>query len=186
MQQLTFVRPGLLEWREVPPPAIQDPKDAIVRPIAVTTCDIDGFTIQGRTPFSGIGPYPFGHEFVAEIVELGDQVCSLGQGELVVVPFQISCGECDRCSRGLTNSCRSVAPRSQYGFGAFGGDWGGAFSDTVRVPFADRMLVRVPVGVSPEHIASASDNLPDGYRAVAPYLAELPGATVLVVAITPL
>src|SRR5438552_11545109 len=64
MQRVTFVRPGLLEWWEVPEPKLENPSDAIVRPIAATTCDVDLYTTQGRTPFSQAGPYPFGHEFV--------------------------------------------------------------------------------------------------------------------------
>ena len=62
-----------------------------------------------------------------------------------------------------------------YGFGIFGGDWGGALSDLVRVPFADAMLVAAPAGVAPAVVASASDNIPDGWRTVAPHLAARPG-----------
>ena len=182
MQRVTFVRPGLLEWWEVPEPKLENPSDAIVRPIAATTCDVDLYTTQGRTPFSQAGPYPFGHEFVAEIVEFGDAVYGFHRGQLVVVPFQISCGECDRCQAGLTGSCRAVPARSMYGFGVFGGgQWGGALSDLVRVPFAPKMLVPVPAGVRPEQIASASDNLPDAWRTVGPQLLESPGAEVLIV-----
>jgi alcohol dehydrogenase len=68
-----------------------------------------------------------------------------------------------------------------YGFGAFGGDWGGALSDAVRVPYADAMLVPLPGGVDPATVASASDNIPDGWRTVAAHLAQRPGADVLVV-----
>jgi alcohol dehydrogenase len=62
-----------------------------------------------------------------------------------------------------------------------GGAWGGAFSDLVRVPFADNMLVPVPHGVSPAAVASASDNLPDAWRTVGPHLRDAPGAAVLIV-----
>jgi len=68
-----------------------------------------------------------------------------------------------------------------YGFGAFGGNWGGLLSDLARVPFADAMLVPVPSGVEPAVVASASDNIPDGWRTVAPHLDARPGAEVLVV-----
>jgi threonine dehydrogenase-like Zn-dependent dehydrogenase len=182
VQQLTFVKPGVLEWHEVAEPAIQVPDDALVRPVAVTTCDIDGPTIRGMTPLAMMGPYPFGHEFVAEIVDFGDQVTGFYRGQLVAVSFQICCGECDRCRAGLSGSCRVVPPRSMFGFPIpMGGSWGGALSDLVRVPFARNMLVPVPRGVSPHAIASASDNLPDAWRTVAPYLRESPGAEVLIV-----
>lgn len=178
MRQLTLIKPGLLEWVEVPAPQIQGPNEAIVRPIAVARCDVDLPMIRGLTPISP--PIAMGHEFVAEIVELGDQVTGLWPGQEVIVPFQISCGECERCRRGITNSCAAVPPRSQYGFGEFGGNWGSALSDQVRVPFAQSMLVPVPDGVEPGAIASA-DNLSDAWRTVGPYLHESPAASVLIV-----
>ena len=62
------------------------------------------------------------------------------------------------------------------------GPWGGMMSDLVRVPYADAMLVPVPVGVNPVSLASASDNIPDAWRTVAPLLsAKKPEAPVLVV-----
>ncbi len=68
-----------------------------------------------------------------------------------------------------------------YGLGKLGGaGWGGFFADCVRVPFADHMLIHVPEGVDPAAVASA-DNIPDGYRTVAPHLAARPGARVLIV-----
>jgi len=67
-----------------------------------------------------------------------------------------------------------------YGIGPAGGDWGAALSDRVRVPFADAMLCRLPSGVSPLQAANASANLMDAYRCVAPQLARLPGASVLI------
>ena len=178
MRQLTRSESCRIEWLEVEPPRIQGAREALVRPIAVTLCDVDRPMADGRFPVPGeIG---LGHEFVAEVVEVGESVRTVGPGEVVVVPFQISCGVCDRCHRGLTAHCRAVPPRSQYGFGAFGGGWGGAFSDRVRVPFADAMLLPVPVGVAPEAVACASDNLCDGWRAVVPALRDLPGAEVLI------
>jgi alcohol dehydrogenase len=179
MRQLTFIEPGVLEWREAPDPKIETPTDAIVRPITVALCDLDAAVLRGKAPLSG--PYAFGHEFVAEVVMMGEQVAGFHQGQRVVVPFQISCGECERCRRGLTGSCSSVPPLSMYGFGALGGPWGGALSDLVRVPFAQNMLVPVPASVEPRTIASASDNLADAWRTVGPYLGTSPGAAVLVV-----
>ncbi len=129
-------------------------------------------------PFAG--PFPFGHEAVAEVVEVGAEVQIVRPGMRVVVPFQISCGACAFCTRSLTASCIAVPRGSMYGLGDLGGkSWGGLISDLTRVPFADHMLVPVPEAVDPVAIASA-DNLPDGYRAVAPQLAARPGARVLV------
>ncbi len=63
---------------------------------------------------------------------------------------------------------------SMYGMAPLAGmDGGGFMSDLVLVPFADAMLVRVPAEIDPVSIASLSDNIPDGWRGVGPYRAEL-------------
>ncbi|HEU5321887.1 MAG TPA: alcohol dehydrogenase catalytic domain-containing protein, partial [Methylomirabilota bacterium] len=149
-----------------------------VAPVAATTCDLDRGLIKGRVPYGA--PIALGHEFVARVVEVGDQVRGVAPGELVVVPGQISCGDCDRCRAGSTAFCRAVPPNSMYGLGPLVGDWGGGFSDRVRVPFADGMLVRLPRGVAPETVAAAGDNLTNAFEVVVPHLERQPGASVLV------
>ena len=178
MRQLVMTSPGALDWQDTREPDLRGDAEALVRPLAVATCDLDGPIVRGETPIPG--PVAVGHEGVAEVLAVGGAVTSVRPGDRVVVPFQISCGECDRCRRGLTGSCQAVADRSMFGFGAFGGDWGGFLADVVRVPFADAMLVPAPAEVDPLAIASASDNLPDALRTVAPHLAARPGAEVLV------
>ncbi len=69
-----------------------------------------------------------------------------------------------------------------YGLEPFGGPWGGFLSDLVRVPWADQMLVPLPDGIDPVVIASLSDNIPDGWRTVTPYVTDPPNTSVMVVA----
>jgi threonine dehydrogenase-like Zn-dependent dehydrogenase len=176
MRSLVLEDTRRLGWHDVPEPERRHEREAIVRPIAVATCDLDQPMIFGRTPFAM--PIHLGHECVAEVVEGPD---GFAAGDRVVVPFQISCGTCERCGRGQTGDCASVAPLSMYGFGPLGGDWGGMLSDLARVPYAEAMLVPLPDGVEPAVVASAADNITDGWRAVAPALAERPAADVLVV-----
>jgi threonine dehydrogenase-like Zn-dependent dehydrogenase len=176
MRQLTLVEPRRLEWVDVDDPQRQDDRDALVRPLAVATCDLDAVIIAGRTPWQP--PIAVGHECVAEVLESADGAPD--EGALVSVPFQISCGECERCRRGLTGNCESVPFLSMYGFGAPGGNWGGFMSDVVRVPFADHMLAPLPDGVSAQAAASVSDNIADGWRLVAPGLEEWVGGEVLI------
>ncbi|HEV2980065.1 MAG TPA: alcohol dehydrogenase catalytic domain-containing protein [Solirubrobacteraceae bacterium] len=178
-QQLTFIKRGEVQWREAPLPALQNAGEVLVRPIAVATCDLDAAIVRGQAPF--VGPFAMGHEFVAEVTDVGDAVAGVRPGERYAVPFQICCGSCANCRAGLTDSCLSAAPLAMYGLGPVGGDWGGAFSDLVRVPFPDFMLVPIPEGVNPLTVASVSDNIPDAWRAVAPPLAGRPGADVLIV-----
>ena len=179
MKQLTLVEPGKVEWTDAPEPAIQGAGEALVRPLAVALCDLDANIVSGEFPLQT--PVALGHEFVAEVIDVGDQVKSVSAGDRVAVPFQISCGECGRCRAGQTGDCESVPRLSMYGFGAFGGDWGGALSDLVRAPYAEPMLIPLPDGLDPAAVASASDNIPDAWRTVAPQLERRPGAEVLIV-----
>jgi threonine dehydrogenase-like Zn-dependent dehydrogenase len=172
--------PGTVHWEDADPPALSGPGAAIVRPVAVATCDLDVGVLRGLFPLPG--PFPFGHEGVGEVVDIGDAVTTVTTGDLVVIPFQISCGECGPCRGGHTGNCASHPRMSTYGLGTMGGlGWGGLLADLVLVPHADAMLVPVPAGIDPVAVASASDNVPDAWRAVAPQLAAHPGSEVLVV-----
>src|SRR5436309_2055152 len=162
-------------WQEVPEPRREHEREAIVRPLAVATCDLDQPMIFGQTPFAL--PIHLGHECVAEVVE-GPP--GFSPGDRVVVPFQISCGTCEPCRRGQTGNCAAVAPLSMYGFGALGGAWGGMLCDLALVPYAAGMLVPLAAGIDPAVVPSAADNMADGWQAVAPSLAEHPAADVLV------
>jgi alcohol dehydrogenase len=176
MRSLVLEDARRLAWHDVPEPKRRHEREAIIRPLAVATCDLDQPLIFGLTPFAM--PVHLGHECVAEVVEGPER---FAPGDRVVVPFQISCGTCERCRRGLTGNCATVPPLSMYGLGALGGDWGGMLSDLALVPYAEAMLVALPNGLDPSVVASAADNIPDGWRAVAPALAEHPAAEVLVV-----
>jgi threonine dehydrogenase-like Zn-dependent dehydrogenase len=177
--QLTYTAPNELEWREAAEPSLSSDSAALVRPRAVATCDLDALIIDGTSPFPA--PFPIGHECVAEVLDVGDAVTTLEPGQLVSVPFQISCGECGPCRQGRTSNCAGVPFMSSYGFGPAVERWGGFLSDVVCVPYAEHMLVPIPEGLVAAAVASASDNISDAWRAVGPALAERPGAPVLVV-----
>jgi threonine dehydrogenase-like Zn-dependent dehydrogenase len=179
MQQLTYTGPHELRWRDAPEPQLTGDGAALVRPLAVATCDLDALIIAGESPFPA--PFAIGHECVAEVVDAGDDVTSFARGQLVSVPFQISCGSCEPCRRGRTGNCASVDFMSTYGFGPAVDRWGGFLSELACVPYAEHMLVPVPDGLAPAVVASASDNISDAWRAVAPALAQEPGAPVLIV-----
>ena len=180
MRQLTCVGPNTIEWRDVPEPRLQGDGEALVRPLAVARCDIDLFLTSGLFPPRG--PFALGHECVAEIVALGDAVPGLEVGRRAVVAFQISCGACGSCAAGHTGNCDRYPVLSDYGMQPLSGtEYGGMLSDVVRVPHAAAMLAPVAPRLDPVALGSVSDNVLDGYRAVASHLAALPGADVLIV-----
>lgn len=172
MQQLVFEEAGSYAWREAAEPEIQGPEQAIVRPTLVACCDLDVAVAQGRLPMPP--GHAVGHEGIGEVVAVGDAVQGVAPGDQVVIPFQISCGECRECRRGVTGSCGALPLMAMYGMAPLAGlDCGGFMADLVHVPYADAMLVPLPRGVDPVGIASLSDNIVDGWRAVGPYRAEL-------------
>src|SRR5215218_186581 len=179
MRQLEITGARTVRWNDVAAPALEGDGEALVRPLAVATCDLDGAFLSGRVPIAE--PFPVGHECVAEVLDTGDAVGGVAPGDVVVVPFQISCGACAACAAGHTGNCESVPRGSAYGMQPFGGPWGGALADVLRVPYADAMLVPLGDGIEPAAVASVADNVPDGYRAVAGPLTAAPGAEVLVV-----
>ena len=172
MKQLKFEETGRYAWREVPEPQITAAEQALVRPLMVACCDLDVAVCHGRLPLQP--GYAVGHEGLAEVVAVGDDVSSVQVGDRVVVPFQISCGTCRECRRGVTGSCGSVPLMAMYGMAPIAGlDGGGFMSDLVLAPYADAMLIQLPDTVDPIAIASLSDNIPDGWRAVGPFEHEL-------------
>ena len=180
MRQLTCVEANRLEWHDVPAPTIGGDGEALVRPLAVARCDIDQFLTAGFFPLQG--PYAVGHECVGEVVAIGDGVRRVAVGQCVVVSFQVSCGSCGRCRAGQSALCEATPTLSDYGMQPLSGvEYGGMLSDLIRVPYADAMLQPVSAALDPVALASVSDNVLDGYRAVAPHLATRPGCDVLVV-----
>lgn len=183
MHELMFHTPGTVRWSDVAPPHLDGPnaaQGAIVRSVAVALCDLDVGVLRGAYPLPG--PFPLGHEGVAEVLEIGEAVTSVSVGDLVIVPFQISCGDCEACRRGRTGNCTAHPFMSTFGLGTMGGlQWGGLLADRTLVPHADAMLVRLPPEMDPTTVASMGDNIADGWRCVGPQLAVEPGGHVLVV-----
>ena len=209
MRELTFLRTGHLEWRDRPDPTLETPTDALVRPFVASRCDGDTLplhrsvsrpmqaglkvglidpvvgSILGPVPFQG--PFGIGHECIAQVTAVGEQTNDVKVGDVVVVPWAVSCGACYECRLGLTAKCATMRAESPggtlaaFGFGAACGAWGGMVADLLRIPYADHMLVRVPDGVDPLRVAAASDNLADAWRAVVPPLRQRPGGAVVVI-----
>lgn len=160
--------------------ALQGDGEALVRPLAVTRCDLDIAIVTGATGWPG--PFALGHEAAGVVTAVGDGVRLFRPGDRVIVPFQISCGTCAPCRAGLTGNCATVPFRSSYGMAPLSGvEHGGALSDLMRVPFADHMLVAQPDELDAPAAAGIADNVSDGFRSVATHLAARPGARVLVV-----
>jgi threonine dehydrogenase-like Zn-dependent dehydrogenase len=180
MKALYYDGVSRVEWRDDPEPVIEQPTDALVRPLAVATCDLDQEILRARVAAAQT-PFAIGHEGSGEVVAVGSAITSLRPGDLVSIPYHLSCGACDRCADELPLFCRSTAAEGIASYGIpVGVEHGGLFSDLIRVPHADHGLVRLPPNVSPTDAASVGDNLTDAWRALVPHLRRRPGADVLI------
>lgn len=205
IRELTFIRKKKVEWREKSAPIIQNAGDAIIRPFVVSRCDGDAMFLfhrystamrvganlhyLDRKVLDVFGSIPFsksfcvGHECIGEVVETGSDVHDFRKGQVVIVPWAISCGTCPVCSGGHFSNCSLTTkhhPIAAFGLGEHTGGWGGTVCDLLRVPYADKMLIELPSDVNPVHCSSLSDNIADGYRAVGPQLSRMPNAPVLI------
>jgi threonine dehydrogenase-like Zn-dependent dehydrogenase len=113
MRALTWQ--GNLDVRvtDVPDPRIQEPNDAI---IAVTSTAICGSDLH---LYGVLGPYlspgdVLGHEAMGVVTEVGADITSLAVGDRVVIPFNISCGHCWMCGRGLYAQCETTQVRERW------------------------------------------------------------------------
>jgi len=179
MRALVTTGPGALGWQEVETPALPGDDGALVRPLAVARCDLDPLMVtSGMFP----GPFTVGHECAAEVAVPGPD-SGLREGDVVLVPFQVSCGACGPCRAGRFASCLPERARAgaAFGFGSAGGGHGGAVADLLAVPHARHLLLPPPPGVRPAILALLPDNVTDAWRSVGPGLAEEPRADVLVV-----
>lgn len=179
MRSLVYAGVNDVQWREAPDARLLDGEDALVRPVASATCDLDRYIVAGRTPFPA--PFAIGHEAVGEVVEVGDGAGAAGLqiGQRVVVPWHHSCERCLECLAGRPGNCLTTPNMAAFG-NPMGGLNGGLFDDLVRVPFAAGSLPAVPDGVSSAMAAACGDSLCDAYGAVAPTLRGNPHAAVLV------
>ena len=164
-----------VEVRDVPEPKILNGHDAIVRITSTAICGSDLHLYNGLMPTMQKGDI-LGHEFMGEVVEVGDRVEHLNVGDRVVVPFPISCGACSQCRRGLFSACENSNPNAWmseklmghatagiFGYSHLTGGFAGGQAEYARVPFADVGPMKVPDSLTDEQVLFLSDILPTGY-----------------------
>ena len=169
MRALTYDGPYRVAVRNKPDPRIEHPQDAIVRVSAAAICGSDLHLLHGLIPDTRIGA-TFGHEFVGTVEEVGPEVTGIERGDRVMLPFQIFCGGCFYCERGLTACCENTNPASDvaagvYGYGHLTGGYDGGQAEYVRVPFAGVDAERVPDDLDDLDALPLTDALPTGYLA---------------------
>ncbi|QIK64990.1 formaldehyde dehydrogenase, glutathione-independent [Nocardioides sp. HDW12B] len=120
------------------------PHAVILKLVTTNICGSDQHMVRGRT--TAPEGQTLGHEITGEVVEVGDDVLFVKEGDICSVPFNIACGRCRMCNEGKTGICLNVNPAragAAYGYVDMGG-WLGGQAEYVMIPFADFNLLPFP------------------------------------------
>ncbi|HUR75301.1 MAG TPA: zinc-dependent alcohol dehydrogenase [Sporichthya sp.] len=167
MQAMVYRGPYKIRVENKPDPTIEHPNDAIVRVQRGAICGSDLHLYHGLMPDTRVG-HTFGHEFIGVVEQVGSSVQNLRVGDRVMVPFNIFCGSCFFCARGLYSNCHNVNPNATavgaiYGYSHTSGGYDGGQAELVRVPFADVGPMVLPDWLDDEDAVMLTDALPTGY-----------------------
>ena len=144
MRALVYNGPRDVNVTDVPDAAVEQPTDVLIRITSTNICGSDLHIYEGRAPLEQ--GTAIGHESTGEVVEVGDATVKVKVGDMVSVPFNIGCGFCRNCEKGLTGFCLSVNPEmpgGAYGYPNMGGYQGGQ-AELLRVPFGDFNCLKLP------------------------------------------
>lgn len=167
---------GEIRLEERPVPVLKEEGDAIVRVTLSTICTSDLHIRNGAVPRARPDTV-LGHEFVGEVVRVGDGVRKLRPGDRVAANCITFCGNCWFCRRGYINNC-------ERGGWELGCRIDGCQAEYVRVPFADQGLTRIPDNVTDKNALFLGDILASGFFGAE--LCEMkPGDTVAVIGAGP-
>jgi threonine dehydrogenase-like Zn-dependent dehydrogenase len=171
MKAVTWHGPKDVRVEDVPDPVIQTPTDAIIRVTSTAICGSDLHL------YSTLGMYldqgdVLGHEAMGIVEDVGAGVSHLTPGDRVVIPFNISCGRCFMCDRGLYAQCETTQViehgkgAALFGYTKLYGSVPGGQADRLRVPQAQFGPIMLPDEHPDERFLYLSDILPTAWQAV--------------------
>lgn len=192
MRAATFQGKGDIDVRQMPDPAIVNPRDCIIEVTSTAICGSDLHLYDGVIP--GVAKDDIlGHEFMGRVVATGKE-STLEVGQRVVVPFTIFCGLCFHCSEQRYSNCDNSCPvedqevaekafghpmAGMFGYSHLTGGFAGGQAEYVRIPYSDVVPLVVPEDIPDERLLFLSDILPTGWMAA--INAEIaPGDTIAV------
>jgi threonine dehydrogenase-like Zn-dependent dehydrogenase len=171
MRALTWQGKRDVRVEEVPDPTIQQPTDAIVKITSTAICGSDLHLYEVLGPFLKPGDV-LGHEPMGIVEEVGSEVTQIKPGDRVVIPFNISCGHCWMCSRGLFAQCETTQNREQgkgaslFGYTELYGSVPGGQAEYLRVPQAQFGPIKIPDEHPDERFLFLSDIIPTAWQGV--------------------
>jgi threonine dehydrogenase-like Zn-dependent dehydrogenase len=189
MKALTYQGKRSVSVETVPDPTIIHPTDAIVRITSSAICGSDLHLYELFGPFLDKGDI-LGHEPMGIVEAVGSEIRNLAVGDRVVVTFNIACGSCYMCLRGLQSQCETTQVRemksgaSLFGYTKLYGQVPGGQAELLRVPLADYNAIKIPADGPDEKYLFLSDILPTAWQGV-DYAAVPDGGSLVVLGLGP-
>ncbi len=103
MKAIQITTPGEMKIIEKEKPVAKD-GEALLKVLYCGICGADVASYTGNQPFTTYPRIP-GHEFSAQIVEIGENEKGLRAGDIVTCNPYFNCGKCYACRRGIVNAC---------------------------------------------------------------------------------
>ncbi len=135
MKALVYNGPRDVSVKDVPDAKLERPTDVLVKITSTNICGSDLHMYEGRTDVEH--GKVLGHENLGEVIEVGGAVDRIKVGDRVCLPFNIGCGFCKNCERGLTGFCLTANPGfagAAYGYADMGPYNGGQARIPARFP----------------------------------------------------
>ncbi|TDV15571.1 glutathione-independent formaldehyde dehydrogenase [Paraburkholderia caballeronis] len=167
MKAVVYEGPRNVSVKNMPDAKIEKPTDVLVKITTTNICGSDLHMYEGRTDME-TGRI-LGHENLGVVVETGSAVERVKKGDRVCMPFNIACGFCKNCEKGLTGFCLTTNPGTAgaaYGFSGMG-PYSGGQAEYLRVPFGDFNCLQLPPDAEEKEndYVLLSDIFPTGYHA---------------------
>lgn len=167
MKALVYNGPRDVQVKEVPDAKVERATDVLVKISSANICGSDLHMYEGRTDMAP--GRILGHENLGEVIEVGPAVDRVKVGDRVCLPFNIGCGFCENCEKGLSGFCLTANPGNAgaaYGFAGMG-PYSGGQAELLRVPYGDFNCLVLPRGSEEKEndYVMLSDIFPTGYHA---------------------
>ncbi|MCY9198203.1 glutathione-dependent formaldehyde dehydrogenase [Bacillus atrophaeus] len=171
MKAVTYQGIKDIRVKEVKAPEIKKSDDIIVKLTTTAICGSDLHLIHGMIP-NFPEDYIIGHEPMGIVEEAGPDVHKVKKGDRVIIPFNVSCGECFFCKNQLESQCDNSNANGEmgayFGYSDTTGGYPGGQAEYMRVPYANFTPFRIPddCEVEDEKLVLLSDAMSTAYWSV--------------------
>lgn len=172
MRAVTYQGIKDIQVKNVEDPVLKKKDDIIVRITSTAICGSDLHIYKGAVPADK--DYVIGHEPMGIVEEIGSEVTRVKKGDRIILPFNVSCGDCYYCKNEMESQCDysnsnlEVNSGGYFGFTERYGNYPGGQAEYLHVPYGNFMPFVIPESceLEDEALLFLSDVLPTAYWSV--------------------